>query len=194
MSETPVSLLDQLRQRPDGRAWERLVALYTPLLHGWLRRHCLQSSDVDDVVQEVLSVVVRELPQFKHDHRPGAFRHWLKTVLANRLRAFWRARRFRPQATGDSDFLQMLDQLEDPHSGVSQLWDREHDAHILRCLLELAEKEFSPSIWQAFRRTTLECQRACEVAGSLDMTVNAVLIAKSRVLRYLRRESRGLTD
>ena len=59
--------------------------------------------------------------------QPGAFRAWLRTVTVHRLRGFWRARQSRPQATGASDFAQTLDQLEDPHSALSQIWDKEHD-------------------------------------------------------------------
>jgi hypothetical protein len=32
MDTTPVSLLEQLRQPADPSAWDRFVALYTPLL------------------------------------------------------------------------------------------------------------------------------------------------------------------
>jgi DNA-directed RNA polymerase specialized sigma24 family protein len=127
MAETSVSLLERLRSQPDPASWKRLVDLYTPLLRGWLRRHALQDTDTDDLVQEVLGVVVRELPQFQHNQRPGAFRRWLRLILVNRLRAFWEARRQRPLATGDSDVGQMLEQLADPASGLSRVWDREHD-------------------------------------------------------------------
>ena len=78
MSDTPVSLLDRLRKQPTPESWQRLVEIYTPLLQGWLRRQGLQSADTDDLVQEVLGAVVRDLPQCQHAGRPGAFRSWLR--------------------------------------------------------------------------------------------------------------------
>lgn len=194
MSPTSATLLERLRDRSDAEAWQRLVELYTPLLTGWLRRHALQAADRDDLVQEVLAAVAREAPQFRHSGRPGAFRHWLRTILANRLREFWRGRRLRPTATGDSDFDAMLDQLADPESGLSRLWDQEHDQHIARRLLALIEPQFAPSTWQAFRRVVLEGARPEVAAAELGLTVNAVFIAKSRVLQRLRQESRDLLD
>jgi RNA polymerase sigma-70 factor, ECF subfamily len=194
MPDTPVSLLERLRLRPDPASWQRLVDLYTPLIRGWLRRHALQDPDADDLVQEVLGVLVRELPNFRHDLRPGAFRRWLRTVTVNRLRTFWRGRRSRPVAAGDSDFLQMLDQLADPDSGLSRLWDEEHDRHVARRLLELLEPEFEPNTWRAFRRLVLEGQPTAEVAAELGVTPNAVRIAKSRVLSRFRQEVAGLLD
>jgi RNA polymerase sigma factor (sigma-70 family) len=194
MSETSASLLQRLRQQPDGDAWGRLVSIYTPLLHQWLGRYGLQASDVDDLIQEVLAVVVREMPQFEHNRRQGAFRRWLKTILVNRLRGFWRARQSRPLATGDSNLGPILDQLEDPQSGLSQLWDKEHDRHVMARLLEQIEPEVTPGTWQAFRRVVLDGKDEETVAGELGISVNAVFIAKSRVLARLRRESQDLLE
>jgi DNA-directed RNA polymerase specialized sigma24 family protein len=62
--DTPISLLERLRLRPDEASWQRLVALYTPLIREWLRRHDLAGSDADDLTQEAMGVLVRELPNF----------------------------------------------------------------------------------------------------------------------------------
>jgi RNA polymerase sigma-70 factor (ECF subfamily) len=193
MHETSVSLLDRLRDSPDAASWQRLVDLYTPLIQGWLRRQGLQDSDADDLAQDVLAVLVRELPGF-HRQRPGAFRSWLRTITVNRLRNFWRARQARPAATGDSDFGRLLEQLEDPHSELSRLWDQEHDQHIMKRAMELIESEFTPSTWQAFRRQVLEGASVDTVAAEMGLSANAVIIAKSRVLSRLREEVRGLVD
>ncbi len=194
MSATSATLLERLRDRADAEAWQRLVELYTPLLTGWLRRHALQPSDVDDLVQEVLAAVARDIGRFEHNRRVGAFRHWLRTILANRLREFWRAQRARPTATGESDFADILAQLEDSGSGLSRLWDREHDEHVVRRLLAMIEPQFTPSTWQAFRRLVLDGERPDAVAAELGLSVNAVFIAKSRVLQRLRQEGRDLLD
>ena len=60
--------------------------------------------------------------------------------------------------------------------------------------MELIEPEFAPATWQAFQRVTLEGQPAAAVAAPLGLSVNAVWLAKSHVLRRLREESRGLVD
>jgi RNA polymerase sigma-70 factor (ECF subfamily) len=194
MSETSFSLLDRLRLQPDAESWQRLVELYTPLIQGWLRRHALPPADADDLTQEVMAVVVRELPQFRHNQQRGAFRNWLRSITVNRLRALWRSRPRRALATGGSDFLKMLDELEDPQSNLSRLWDQQHDQHVARRLMELVEPQFEPTTWRAFRRTVLDGNKAATVAAELGISVNAVLLAKSRVLSRLRQEMQGLTD
>ncbi len=194
MADTSVSLLQRLRLDPDASAWQRLVEIYTPLIRNWLRRHTLQDQDVDDLVQDVLAVVVRKIPEFKKEPRVGAFRRWLRTITVNCLRDFWRANRIKPLATGASDFAQTLDQLEDPESGLSQVWDREHDEHVTRRLLEMIRPRFEAKTWQAFQRVALEGASADTVAVELGITANAVFIAKSRVLKMLREEGQELLD
>jgi RNA polymerase sigma-70 factor, ECF subfamily len=189
MNETPLSLLERLRQTSDDASWRRLCDLYTPLIRGWLQRQGLAPADADDVVQEVLIAIVRDLGDFDHSGRRGAFRLWVRTMTINRLRNFWRSRR-----PGPGPDAPPLEQLEDPESDLSRLWDREHDEFVARRLLELIEPEFSPITWHSFRRQVLDGRTAAEVAAELGLSVNAVLIAKSRVLRKIRREARGLID
>jgi RNA polymerase sigma factor (sigma-70 family) len=195
MTQTPISLLERLRLRPDPASWQRLIDLYAPLVRVWLRRYALQPADADDLTQEVLAVLVRELPQFRHDLRRGAFRRWLRTVLVNRLRAFWRGRRRQAAAgEGRGEGGDVLGGLEDPGGGLSRLWDREHDEHVARRLMELLEPEFEPTTWQAFRLLTLEGKGTAEVAAELGISQGAARVAKSRVLRRFRQEIDGLVD
>ena len=58
-------LVQQLRQVPAAGTWERFVRLYTPLLLHWARRLGLQDHNAADLVQDVLIVLVRKLPEFE---------------------------------------------------------------------------------------------------------------------------------
>lgn len=194
MDQTSLSLLDRLRDGTDDAAWRDLAAMYTPLLRGWMRRYEVQPSDADDLIQEVLAVAARELPRFDHSGRAGAFRAWLRTTLVHRLRDFWRSQQRRAVAKGGSDVLRQLDQLEDPQSALSQLWQREHDEHVLRHLLQSSQSKFTQSTWAAFRRIVFDGAKPADVAAELGITVNAALIAKSRILSHLKQQARGLTD
>ncbi len=184
--DTSLSLLEEL-QEPGAAAWDRAVPLYSGLLQAWFRAAGLQAADRDDLTQRALQVLVHRLPTFAHNGRPGAFRAWLRGIAVNLLREFWRRR---PVPDGGS----MLDQLVDPDSHLSRCWDEQHDRHVLHSLLEIVAPQFSTATWQAFRRVALDGMPARQVAAELGMTVNAVLIAKSRVLARLRAEARGLID
>lgn len=194
MQTTSASLLERLHDRADSSAWGRLSELYHPLILGWLRRNGVRPDDADDVAQEVLIVVVRRFPEFEHNQRTGAFRAWLRAITVNCCRDFWRANRLRPAAPGGSDFGGVLDQLADPDTESSKQWDRDHDLHVTRKLLDLIRPQFEAATWEAFHRFAILGEPAAAVAAALGTTPNAVFIAKSRVLARLRDEAAGLID
>lgn len=193
MNETSLSLLNRLRS-PDSDDWNQLVQIYTPLLRLWLRKYDVQCSDADDLLQEVLLAVSNDVSKFQHGGQPGAFRGWMRAILVNRLRKFWRTRDHRPGARADSDLDARLAQLDDPASEMSRIWDRDHDQYVLRQLLTLAEPHFESATWLAFCRVALDGAKPEVVAEELGISRNAVVIAKCRVLNRLRQESDGLIE
>jgi RNA polymerase sigma-70 factor (ECF subfamily) len=62
------------------------------------------------------------------------------------------------------------------------MFDPERIARLLRQI----EPEFKPETWQAFRRVTLDGVPAEQVAADLGLSVNAVYVAKARVMQRLR--------
>jgi RNA polymerase sigma-70 factor, ECF subfamily len=191
---TSKSLLAKARDCSDQAAWRRLTEIYEPLIERWVRPHVAQRADAEDLVQEVLTTLVRELPRFDHNQRPGAFRAWLRTITIHRLRAHWEKRDARLADAGGPDGGEALAQLADPTSALSRSWDEEHDRHVTKTLLASIRLEFQPATWRAFERQVQDGQPASEVGTELGLSVNAVLIAKSRVLKRLREKAAGLVD
>ena len=170
-------------------AWQRLDALYRPFIASWLTRHGVPHHDAEELTQEVLTVVYREMAGFAHSGHTGAFRHWLRQITLHRAQGYWRSNNLRRTA-GE----QGLDLLEDSSADLTARWDREHDAFVLTALLKQIAGEFEPTTIEAFRRVAFLGQAAAEVAHELGVSTRAVYIAKSRVLRRLREEARGLVD
>ncbi|MCE9530965.1 MAG: RNA polymerase sigma factor [Planctomycetes bacterium] len=193
MADTSLSLLQRLQQEPDAGTWQRFVDLYAPHIDRWLARHRLQEADRADLVQEVLQIMVRKLPEFQR-LRSGSFRAWLRVVTVNCLRGFWRSENRRPLTADDSDILKAIDELADPQSALANQWNAEYDRNLVRRLLAILEPMFEPTTRLAFQRVALEGRKPSEAAAELGLSVNAVLLAKSRVLRQLRRELDGLME
>jgi len=191
MQHTSVSLLERIRKETDADAWERFVVIYTPWINWVLRHGSVSANDMDDLRQDVMAVVFREIARFQHNGQTVAFRRWLRNVVLNRLRSHWRKRRHSEQHVESTDDLQAL---ADPFPALEDLWEREHDRHVTETLMRLVEPAFTRSTWLAFRGQVLLGLRAEEVATELGITVNAALLAKSRVLRRLRDEAAGLLD
>jgi RNA polymerase sigma-70 factor (ECF subfamily) len=191
VEQTSLSLIDRIKAaRPEDNDWERLQGIYLPLIQRWLRRVPGLAAEADDLAQEVFVVVIRELARFER-RREGSFRAWLRTITANKARNHCKQCQRRPAIVMDSAE-GFLEELVDPESVLAREWDREHDEHVVRKLLAAVKNDFSATTWAAFCRLSLEGLPAARVARELAMPENAVLLAKSRVMRRLRREAGDL--
>lgn len=194
MNETSLSLLGRACQPDREAAWQQMVDIYSSLLTSWLRRFEVDVADADDLIQEVMLAVARELPRFEHSGQVGSFRSWIRTILVHRVRDYWRSRKYRPVSPGGSSWAGRLELLVDESSDVSREWNLEHDRHVMSRLLEHVKPRFQARTWEAFHRQVIGGQRADAVSAELGLPLNSVYVARSRVLSVLRREAAGLID
>jgi RNA polymerase sigma-70 factor, ECF subfamily len=204
------TLLDQLRlRRPE--AWERFVKIYSPIIYRWCRRSGLAAEDAADVFQEVLASVIRRLPEFRRDRPQDTFTGWLAAITRNKVRDHYRRRHGRARARGGTTAQRQLADIPDQKKGTGPFCrngpegashnrvlspfsdledsiqpDAESAAWLSRQTLNVIRAEFEVRTWEAFWRTTIDGQPPAGVAEDLAMTVPAVYMAKSRVLRRLR--------
>ena len=156
--------------------FRRFVYTVTLLL---ARRVGLQESDAADLVQEVFTLLVRKLPEFTYDQNKG-FRNWLRTVLTNK----WREIQRRQPCPVAGSVLPEKAVGDD----VAILAEQEFQQHLAVRALELMQAEFQQATWKACWECAAMGRPAAEVAAELGMSVNAVYLATSRVLRRLRQE------
>lgn len=192
MPATPVSLIERIRRDRSGSDWNKFVDLYAPLLRRWLYRYMLQPADVEDLIQDILTIVITKLPEFQHSGATGAFRAWLRLIVAYRLKNFWRQSQRQPIAEGGDHLEALAQSLEDPVDELSRRWDQEHDKHVAATLLAQIRHEFSALTWEIFDRYVLQGLPPKQVAAELNVSCNAVFIARSRILRRLREEAGAL--
>jgi RNA polymerase sigma-70 factor (ECF subfamily) len=188
MHTTPVSLLERLRQPDQPGAWNQFVELYTPLLYRWARRMRLPSQEAADLVQDVLVVLVRKLPEFRYDQHQS-FRGWLHTVTLNKYRETLR-RRVVPPLEEKTAALSDLAVPDD----AAEFGEEEYRRYLVGRALQVMRDEFQPATWQACWEYVVAGRPAADVAAQLGLTANAVRLSKVRVLRLLRRRLEGLLD
>ncbi|MCA9191302.1 MAG: sigma-70 family RNA polymerase sigma factor [Planctomycetales bacterium] len=186
MQKTPISLLQRLAKDPCQQDWHRFVELYTPLLFFWARRTGLSKHDAEDVVQDVFASVHRAMKSFQYDGSQS-FRSWLKTIVLNKWRDRQRAASRRPTPFS-------LGEEQIPAPTTEDWFENEYRNLLLKRAMQLVRTEFQTVTWQAFEQTSFENKTPQEVALELGISVNAVYIARSRVLKRLHDELDGLLD
>jgi RNA polymerase sigma-70 factor (ECF subfamily) len=202
VNTTSTSLLARLKvQSPANADWQRLHEIYAPLIRRWLVRVPGLGAEAEDVAQEVLVVVLREVPRFER-RREGSFRAWLRQVTVNKLRTYHKQKRRRPLVGLDpaDDF---LDRLADPNGDLARQWDRDHDQHVFQKLLATVQPDFGPATWAAFRRFAVEGipaasgdragrERECRVAGQVADPATAARRGRRATRVILRAFAAGL--
>ncbi|HEY3787738.1 MAG TPA: sigma-70 family RNA polymerase sigma factor [Urbifossiella sp.] len=186
--DTRPSLLMRIRNPADAAAWGEFVRIYTPLVYRHCRRAGLQEADAAEVSQEVFAQVARSASGFAYEPARGRFRDWLGAVVRSRLARFFA----RSGKTPDLLDGQSLDQH--PSAPLDPAWMDDFNAHVLAEALARVRGEFGPEHWQAFESVWRDGRPAAEVAASAGLTIVAVYVLKSRVIRRLREEARLLTD
>ena len=181
MQSTSITLLERLRQPGQAEAWNRFAQLYTPLLLAWAKGLGLREADAADLTQDVLLKVMRSVPAYRRT--PGeTFRGWLFAVAKNECADFRRRRATRPLPGADG-----LSEVsaDNPSSDASA---DDYRMRLVHRALELIRPDFNDATWVAFTGLMLEGRAAPDVAAGLKASVNAVYLARHRVLTRLREE------
>jgi RNA polymerase sigma-70 factor (ECF subfamily) len=191
---TSLSLLRKLHSPDnDEAAWRTFLERYHPIMLKWCRRSGLTHHDVEEACEAVLSKLVKAMRSFIYDPT-YRFRGWLKTVVENEVRSFWRARSRRPgdRGSGDSRVHETLEGIQarrDLDDLARQLDDAlEYDMQQAQEVMAHVKEGVKTHTWQAFWLTTIQQEPAADVARKLSMSVGAVYEAKRRVGRMLRNE------
>jgi RNA polymerase sigma-70 factor (ECF subfamily) len=158
------------------------------LVYQWCRWQGLQTSDAEDVTQDVFLTVAVKVGSFRRERPGDTFRGWLWAITRHKLGHWIRRQRSRDQAVGGTDAQRHLLAVAQPDEGSESdvAGGPGATADLYRRALQLIRAEFEERSWDAFRRLVLEGQLPAEVAADLGMTRGAVYVAKSRILRRLR--------
>jgi RNA polymerase sigma factor (sigma-70 family) len=186
---TSPTLLSRLRRAPqDQCAWQDFVGRYGGMVARWCRQWGLQNADAEDVSQNVLLELSRQMSRFRYDPS-GSFRGWLKTISYRAWCDFLDRRRV--VGTGDSNVLQVLHSVEARQDFLKR-FEEEWDRELLEEAMKAVQQRVQSHTWEAFRLMTQEDLSGQEVAQRLGMKVGAVWVAKSKVQRMLHEEIRRL--
>ncbi len=188
------SLLDRLRDRaPD--AWARLVHLYYPVVRRWGERAGLQPADAADVAQEVFRALAGNVGRFDRAGGRNSFRGWVWGITRRQLLAHRRRQAAPVVGAGGTDAQERFAAVPDDTPPDASAADEAADRHdLLRRALAQLRAGVEDRTWEAFWRTAVDGHPPAAVAAELGLSVNAVYVAKARLLRRLRTEYGDLLD
>jgi RNA polymerase sigma-70 factor (ECF subfamily) len=185
---TSPTLLQLLRSPvAHEHAWRTFLERYKPLLYRWCRDHKLRNDDAEEVIAALLCKLVRVMATFEYDPS-RAFRGYLRNAIHNEICTLWRRSDHRLHHVPDA----VLERSATPGS-VDGLVDQldgtlERDLGVARACATRVRQRVAAHTWQAYWLTAMENEPAHAVARRLGLSVAAVYMAKSRVMKMLSEE------
>ena len=182
---TTTQLLEGLQTTKDASAWEQFCGHFQPVVISFARELGLSPADAEDAAQETMAAFFKAFESGKYNRERGRLSSWLfgvaKRVILN-LRGHRPLERLVADKTTGTSF---WDLVEDDDS-VRQTWENEWRQMVLRSCLEQVQREFDSKVVRAFELYGLRGVPVEKVGEELQMSRNAVYIAKSRILSRVR--------
>jgi RNA polymerase sigma-70 factor (ECF subfamily) len=197
--QTRKSLLSRLRDLEDKESWQIFFDLYWRLLYNVARRAGLDDLDAQDVVQDTVMAIAREIPQFRYDPARGSFKQWIFRILRRRISDHFRTLYRQParagmspemlEQSGDADALVLQDGLS-----LSEAWDQEWERSVLEAAIAQVRSQANPKHFQVFDYCVLKEWPVAKVASTLGMSAARVYLARHRISQAVKRAARRIGD
>lgn len=195
---THASLLERLKDLDDQNCWQQFYTSYRGLIFSFAARHGLNTTEAEDVVQETVITVARNLPEFRYDPSRCSFKTWLLNLTLWRVRDQIRKRHPREDSLDDGPAeaacggsMENLARAEADR--VAALWEDEWKKDLLRRALEKVREKVDEKQFQIFDLYVLQQWPAPTVARSLGVSLAWVYVVKHRISRLLQSELRHIT-
>ncbi len=184
LPETRESLLLQVQDMNDRRAWEEFVEIYRPVIYRIAVGRGLQHADALDLVQTVLIAIARSIGNWKKRDQTVRFRHWLRRVAKNAtINAVTRQPLDQPLAGSTAEAL--LYQTPQTDDELDSLVDLEYRRELFVRAAEQVRADVHADTWAAFELTAIEGMSKEEAAFELGKSIGTIYAARSRVMNRL---------
>ncbi len=188
---TRYSLLSRLKDWDDNESWRVFFETYWRLIYAMALRAGLTRTEAQEVVQETIICVAKDIQKFKRDRRLGSFKGWLRNLTRWRIADQVRKRTRLPRG-GDNDAqsdFQPSDAAPDlPDDHDEAEWEEEWQSHLLRTAMQRVKSHVPEEQYQLFDFYVVKQWPVSRITQTMGVSANRVYLAKYRIARLVRKE------
>src|SRR5690349_7419240 len=194
------TLLSRLRDLGDQESWRTFFDLYWRLLYNVARKSGLDDPSAQEIVQDTVVAVARQMPEFRYDPARGTFRQWLLRITRRRI--IDHLRRIYRQPRKAEIVPESLDENEEYAAAITDqsvgaieaVWNDEWEKSMFDAALAEVRASINPRHFQIFDYCVLKEWPASKVAATLGLNAAQVYLAKHRVAQAVKRAARRLAE
>ncbi len=195
---TRYTLLSRLKDWSDAESWKDFFDTYWRLIYSVAIKSGLSEAEAQDVVQETVISVAKDIDKFKRDRSLGSFKGWLRNITRWRIADQIRKRGASSQDAADSkpeESTRPLEEIPDlGNSGLEALWNEEWHTNLFAAAVDRVKRRVKEEHYQMFHLYAIKQWPVMKVARTLGVSVGQVYVAKHRIAAMIKREVRTLEE
>jgi RNA polymerase sigma factor (sigma-70 family) len=194
---TRQSLLARMRDWSDQKSWQDFFNTYWKLIYGVAIQFGLTPTEAEEVVQETVLSVAKNIGEFKNDPALGSFKSWLLLITRRRIVDQFRKRpppgQHSPSHADETARTSTIDRMPDPASlNLDSVWDAQWEKNLLNVAMEKVKRQVSAKQFLLFYQQVVKEWPAAKVAEKYDVNLAQAYMARYRVSRLVKKEVRNL--
>jgi len=184
-NRTRTTLVVGLKNLEDQRIWNRFFDSYWKLIYNAAIQAGLKDADAQEVVQETVISVTKNIKDFEYDRSKGSFKGWLmKTTKWKIMDQFRKIQKKNTrECSGSSEF---LENLSNELPEVEKYWENNWQQELLESALVKVKEQVKPIYYQVYDMLIRKEMKPKEVSSALGIKTDQVYLAKHRVAEVLK--------
>ena len=193
---TRATLLGRMKDLDDQASWQEFFEIYWQLIYRFARKAGLNDAEAQDVVQETMLAVSKQMPRFTYNPAIGTFKAWLLTLTRWRIVDQFRKRgpisphHVRLDGSAETATLERIADEKSPD--WTAIWETDWQKTVLTAAMTRVKRHLDPLKFQIFDFYVNREWPPDKVAQTFNVAVNQVYLVKNRVTEMLREEVQRL--
>ena len=190
------SLVERLTDWGDQLRWQEFFDTYWKLIYSAARQSGLTDTEAQEVVQETVITVAKNIDKLKYDPAIGSFKGWLLQITRWRIVDQFRKREpgnaKRPRSSEDRETA-TIERVPDSRAvDLDAIWETEWKENLFDAAIARVKRKIEPKQFQMFDCYVRKEWPAAKVAERLGVSIGQVYLARHRVGALLKKEVRAL--
>jgi RNA polymerase sigma factor (sigma-70 family) len=190
------SLVDRLANWDDQKRWQEFFDTYWKLIYSAARKSGLTEAEAQEVVQETVITVAKNIGKLKYDPAIGSFKGWLLQITRWRIADQFRKRQpgeGKRARAADDRMTATIERIPDSRAvDLDALWEKEWQENLFEAAIARVKKKVDPKQFQVFDCYVRKEWPAQKVAAQLRVNIGQVYLARHRVSALLKKEIKAL--
>jgi len=190
---TRSSLVNRLHNWDDHGGWQDFFDSYWKLIYAVAVKAGLSDAEAQDVVQETVVAVAKQMREGGYDRARSSFKNWLCLITRRRIIDHFRRRtpvkKRSLSASDDTSRTNTVARVADPASlELDAVWDEEWRKNLVDAAIERVKHQVAPKQFQIFDLSVLKELPVRDVAKLLKVNAAQVYLARHRISALVKKE------